>query len=131
MRLLVLDFRVMTIQTRSGKRAKVSDLDFYNFSALEKEIMKAASTDRDGRLQKEDVAYDQAQFNKPVVDFLLIVFAAILALLVIAMLKYQNFKMILLMLSDFVVLFQMKFLRDYYSKVMKTYTHDRFIETHK
>jgi hypothetical protein len=128
---LFLNFRLMSIFTRTGEQINVTDLEFYNFSAFEYEIMKIVPTDRRLRREKEDVAYDQAIFNKPVVELLLILLLTVLAFLVFALIKIQNAKIIVLMVSDSVFLIQMKLLRDYYLKVMKIYSEERFSEKHE
>lgn len=128
---LFINFRLMFIYTRTGEKINVTDFEFYNFSAFEYEMMKIVTTDRRLRREKEDVAYDQAIFNKPLVELLLILLLTILAFLVYAMMKIQSVKIIVLMVSDSVFLIQMKLLRDYYLKVMKTYSEERFSEKHE
>jgi len=131
MKFLFLNFRLISIYTRTGEKINVTDFEFYNFAAFEYEIMKSVTTDRRLRREKEDVAYDQAIFNKPVVELLLILLILVLVFLVYEMIKIQSIKIIVLMVSDSVFLIQMKILRDYYLKVMKTYSEERFSEKHE
>jgi len=128
LRFAILNFRQMSIYSRSGTKINISDLEFYNFSDIENEMMKIVSTDRKGRRAKEDVAYDQAHFNKPVVELALLLLAIVLVFLVLAMIKYQSMKIIVLLIADAVFLIQMKLLRDFYVRVMNTYNDERFSE---
>lgn len=129
MKLLVLDFRYMVVRMRSGKKLILSDLEFNKLSKIEKEFMKMVHVERNVRHDKEDISYNQAMFNKPVIDVALILFVAMLVGLVAMMVMVQSVKIIILMVSDLIILLRLKVLRDYYREAIKHFMRERFIES--